>query len=103
VENTSKGIPLNPEKDIATGNHERQGVIQPGGRRILSGRFDAPLTKAQADAVNSRGAEIFLFGEITYSDVFRVPHLTRFCMRLGINTDGSIIGLSPCDMYNEAN
>jgi hypothetical protein len=43
----SKGTPLDIEKEISSGRHEQQGVLQPGGRRILSSRFDAPLTKAQ--------------------------------------------------------
>jgi len=43
-----------------------------------------------------------VFGEITYSDVFRRSHWTKFCMKLVINTNGAT-ALAPCEIYNEAN
>jgi hypothetical protein len=42
----------------------------------------------------------YVFGKITYVDVFNVPHWTTYCMRLQ-PTDP--IGFSPCEVYNDAN
>jgi hypothetical protein len=42
----------------------------------------------------------YVFGRITYTDVFKIHHWTTFCVRLDVK---DTLGFIPCDAYNDAN
>ena len=59
-----------------------------------------PLTKQQADGLLDGSFTLYVFGKITYRDIFKTWHLTTFCVRLQTQDP---LGFVPCDTYNEAN
>jgi len=50
-------------------------------------------------AYKSGAVVLYVFGEIRYEDIFKEPHVTRFCMYLV----PSLAGFTDCSVYNEVN
>ena len=61
---------FDPAHEVNACHPFRQGVIQPGARRMLSiGAFGA-ISRQRATELSSGEYRLYLFGEITYNDVF---------------------------------
>jgi hypothetical protein len=76
------------------------GVIQPQGRFILpTAPSLGPITAADIDIFKNSKGILYLFGEITYEDIFKIPHWTTFCMFLAPTLDNFVVH----GTYNDAN
>ena len=75
-------------------------IIQPNGELYLP--VDLGTTRLNDAAINrlrSGESTLYVFGEITYSDVFGRAHFNRFCMFVAHD----LKTLNSCATYNEAN
>lgn len=76
------------------------GVLQPGAKMPLETLPSTGVaTKEHIDILRSGKMVFYIFGEIKYEDVFRVPHTTTFCVFVKPN----LSELASCNTYNEAN
>jgi hypothetical protein len=74
-------------------------VIQPGMKSILYfPSFDNPLTKEPINSLRDGENILYLYGEITYEDVFGKKHRTTFCSYL----DKTLSRTFQCQTYNYA-
>jgi hypothetical protein len=73
-------------------------VIQPNMQLSLSTNPMPSLTASDIDIFRSGKRIVYLFGKITYEDVFERPHSTTFCMSLAPSLDTFV----SCETYNEA-
>jgi len=85
--------------EVSTSKPINEGVIQPNAKRELSPAFSGALSKEVADELTSGRFRFYMFGKITYDDIFRSRHETTFCMRL--DTAGNA-AFSPFGPYNDA-
>ena len=46
---------------------------------IMSSETSVPINLKQVEAIKDRRLLVYLFGEINYDDIFRIPHTTQFC------------------------
>lgn len=76
------------------------GVIQPGQQVSLwtSPTFQT-LTKDKINGLRSEGTILYVYGEISYKDVFGKVHHTHFCGFLRPD----LTGFNACQSYNDAN
>ena len=74
------------------------GVLQPQMRYLLN-VISPTFTPSIIDSIKNNNGFLYIAGKITYEDVFRIPHLTTFCIYLV----SSLNGFTPCDTYNDAN
>ena len=99
-----KKIPASEQIDcayeVSTRKPIDQGVIQPNARRELSPEFSETLSKDVADELTTGTFRFYMFGKLSYDDIFRCRHETTFCMRL--DTAGHA-AFSPFGPYNNAN
>jgi hypothetical protein len=80
----------------------RYGVVtlQPGMRmQMLSGPPVKAFDQPGIDSLKSGQIVLYIFGLITYEDVFRIPHQTEFCMML----DRDLTTANACGTFNKAN
>jgi hypothetical protein len=65
--------------------------------------FETPIgratTKEDIDNIASGKIIYYLYGQITYADIFRNAHETTFCMYL----KRDMTEFEHCDTYNDAN
>jgi hypothetical protein len=73
-------------------------VIQPQQRFTLPTSSLQPVNASDIDTIKNGKAILYLFGKITYEDIFKTQHSTTFCMTLAPSLDG----FAACDAYNEA-
>ena len=78
---------------------DRMGVIQPGLRLQVTTPTTERASKVQIDTYRTGENVLYLYGRITYDDVFDKPHSTTFCMRLLRD----LTAFTDCDTYNDAN
>ena len=70
---------------------ESVSVIQPQEKSNLPAPpAPKPFAALDIDAYKSRKWILYLFGKITYEDIFRIPHRTNFCFYLDSTLDGFI-------------
>ncbi len=75
-------------------------VIQPNGELQLPASLGTTrLNDAAITKLSNGESTMYVFGEITYKDVFDKFHSTRFCMFVFRD----LKTLNSCDKYNEAN
>jgi hypothetical protein len=75
-------------------------VIQPGMRiNLLSLATLGIMTRQEMDGVRAGRNILYLYGLLTYEDIFGRPHWTKFCLYL----QKDLTGFSVCDIYNDAN
>lgn len=73
------------------------GVLQPNmSYRLIT--TISPLPTSDIDSIKNGDKILYVFGKITYEDIFRIPHWTTFCMKLIPSLDN----FSACDTYNDA-
>lgn len=74
-------------------------VLQPGAQYFLnSGNEETLVTKTQVDGITSGASIMWIFGTMTYEDVSKRAHHTKFCFILTHDLKAA----EPCDTYNEA-
>ena len=64
---------------------ERSTVLLSPGAESASPRVFQPITKDEMKRINSGDLEFFIYGKMTYLDVFDFPHWTTFCARYNKN------------------
>ena len=75
-------------------------VLQPGMRiSIATSLGDTPYTERNISDLKSGETIMFVYGEITYDDVFGRKHRTHYCGRMDVDLS-SFYG---CQAYNNAN
>jgi hypothetical protein len=75
-------VPLNPGQEVSNQTPISLGVITPGGKRNLAIGDLGAVVKQRAEELSSGAFRLYLFGDISYNDVFGLRHHTRFCMRM---------------------
>jgi hypothetical protein len=60
-----------------------------------------PLTDLEATAMNNGKAYLAIYGIVTYDDVFKVHHFTKFCDYRG-TVGASTLKVQSCVAYNDA-
>lgn len=74
-------------------------VIQPGMRiNLFSLATLGVMTPQEIDGVRTGRNILYLYGLITYEDIFGRPHSTRFCLYL----QSDLSGFNACSTYNDA-
>lgn len=74
-------------------------VIQPGMWINLFSRATlGTMTSQEMDGVRAGRNRLYLYGLITYEDIFGRPHSTRFCLYL----QSDLSGFNACSTYNDA-
>ena len=105
VKSKIKFITLPADREFAPNYDKLQSqssvvVIQPQMRLTVPTALSSKaVTASDINIIKNGGAILYLFGEITYEDVFKIPHLTTFCMALAPTLDGFIAHKT----YNDAN
>lgn len=75
-------------------------VIQPGARAMIKcGTWDYKISARDIEEIRNGTVRLYLFGEMTYDDIWNRPHFTRFCVYL----DTTMTAFLNCDTYNDAN
>jgi len=73
--------------------------IQPGMRiNVLSRATLGIMTRQEMDGVRSGRNVLYLYGFLTYEDIFGRLHSTKFCLYL----QSDLSGFSTCHTYNDA-
>ncbi len=75
------------------------GVLQPGMEALNTVTQDIPLDRATLDALKGDAMRAYVYGYMTYEDVFRVRHFTKFC---GYVQSPNLTEVTMCDTYNDA-
>jgi hypothetical protein len=73
-------------------------TLLPGTTVDLKAKPLEVVTAANINDIQTRKAVIYIWGSISYTDVFHVKHKTLFCSYLRPD----LIGYSSCDRHNEA-
>jgi hypothetical protein len=73
-------------------------VLQPG-MHVTVNTPTIAITQTQIDALKQDRMRLYIYGILTYADVFAKSHTTRFCAYFS----GDLSGATSCDTYNEAN
>ena len=73
-------------------------IIQPQQRFRMPTPPSQPVSASDIDTIENGKAILYLFGKITYEDIFKTQHSTTFCMTLAPSLDSFVA----CDAYNEA-
>ena len=75
-------------------------VLHPGGRDTLPiTPFDIIITKEMINEIRSGKIVLYIYGKITYEDIFGRGHRTTFCHFI----DKDMKAIANCDTYNDAN
>jgi hypothetical protein len=74
-------------------------VLQPGGRNNIHVLSDEAVTQALIEALRNGSQIVYIFGEITYEDIFSRSHRTTFCMYIRENLE---VVPTNCHYYNDA-
>lgn len=95
---------IGPAADLFTPTYARTeaappsiSVLQPGAQVRLP-VYRAPLTQQQAEDILSGQQTLYVFGRISYEDVFNTPHETTF----GYSLVPSLSGWRHTNTYNTA-
>ena len=91
-----------PERDKGKGKPRSVAVFFPGMVKYAIGGSDFPLPQTAIERITKTGGEgkfVYIFGEITYKDIFGEAHLTTFCFLY----DPPNKDFDPCETYNYAN
>jgi hypothetical protein len=81
------------------GESDNRGVIQPGLRLALNPPETNRATRQMIETYASGENVLYLYGRITYDDIFDRPHQTTFCVYLLRD----LANFTDCTTYNDAN
>jgi hypothetical protein len=81
------------------GGSRRVGVILPGVPFQLATPVTERVTSAQVNTYVTGANVLYLYGRISYDDIFGQAHETTYCMYLLRD----LTAFTDCDTYNEAN
>lgn len=92
-----------PDYRFHHGKPAKTGTITelfPGVRmEVLTDASGSPATQGQVDSIMDGKSIFYVYGKITYKDVFEKQHETKFCSFV----EQDLLALVNCDTYNEAN
>lgn len=83
----------------ATTGRNSIDTIPPNARPELQTPPLAALTGYQIDSIKNGTLILYIFGKITYEDVFGITHQSQFCYALSHN----LTSAEGCETYNDAN
>jgi hypothetical protein len=101
VDVTGKSIPSNAEMTFTypTPSGIRSNmVVQPGMREMIPSAGGTIPTGEQIEAIKTGQAILYLYGKVSYNDVFNIPHHTTFCVIIQPDLSTGI----DCEEYNYA-
>jgi hypothetical protein len=91
--------------------HEREpGGLKPSVQTIGAGQTGmiapGPIpiqynSNVIADIKACRGLALYIWGKITYRDIFKSRHTTRFCLYLMFDTKGNVVNWTNTHRYND--
>jgi hypothetical protein len=94
-------IPRGQEPDFTYADPpESQAVLQPNGQFIVSWKatkVGEVFNQATLESLKSGTVRLYVYGHVSYDDVFGGQHWTRFCLHLR----GDMDGFTHCKKYNE--
>ena len=74
-------------------------MVTPGGKRTIKTAINAVLNEGDMGLVESGTFIFYVYGELTYDDVFGQLHHTIYCFK---HDPGRTPGLSNCADFNDA-
>lgn len=74
------------------------GVLQPNAKLLLETDKTEPFTKEIISRLESGQVTLYVFGIITYEDIFKRSHKTTFCMYMS----SDLSSMKICETYNDA-
>jgi hypothetical protein len=106
IEVLAKGVVPIPKYQVDHTDQTSYSVIQPGMSMTIttpaikgaSGEEFGTTNQTDLDDLKSGRFIIYIFGEITYEDVFGRPHITKFCGFVNRNLQT----VRACQTYNDA-
>jgi len=72
-------------------------VVQPGMEVVLQDPTDFPMTTEQIQAMKDGTKVMYIYGKLTYRDIFKAVHHGTFC----IYVEADLTTTKSCDRYNE--
>jgi hypothetical protein len=82
---------------ISGTNPRGKFVIQPGpGAEVRVEVEGTKLSQGDIDELKNGTRTGYVYGKISYDDIFYKPHCATFCLRI----DSNLTGVSFCDTYN---
>jgi hypothetical protein len=91
-------VPFTPHYTIPTVD-QSLSVIQPGMTAVLSALpSDVPVTREHIKMLGNGQLILYVYGEMTYEDIFGKKHNTTYCLFL----DKDLSNMNSCDTYNKA-
>jgi hypothetical protein len=102
----SKDVVLTPRYKVDKTDQPSYSVLQPGMKELIttlpvetvSGSGAGVLSSGDFEDIQSGKYIVYVYGKITYRDVFQREHTTKFCGFLNRN----MTTLRACKTYNEA-
>jgi len=71
-----------PNDQFPPGDIVFRSVLQPEGTTRFSGNFKYPMPDSDIQSILSGQKRFYVVGVITYSDVFKAKHFSKFCYQL---------------------
>jgi hypothetical protein len=82
VRHVAKDAEPDFDREIASVVPKSVGVMPPNGDYFSEGPTTTVVTKEHFENIKEGRLTIFVFGKITYDDIFKCPHWTLFCYRM---------------------
>lgn len=90
---------IDVEAEVSKRHPTTQGVLQPNARRNLGPLDETTPKQEEVAAVDLGSFDFYVFGLLTYDDIFGASHRTKFCMKMVVKSGGSF---APYGDYNDA-
>jgi hypothetical protein len=87
-----------PRPNIASGGFSKS-IVPPKGTFDISPAMKGAIDQSQLDALNNETKSVYVWGMITYKDIFKQSRWLKFCGTNQLKTDKII----PCSNNNDAN
>ncbi len=92
------GDEFDPNDHIKKPSIQASSVLQPGMNFSLKPLPEGNSSKSDVDDLTSGRYILYMFGLITYEDIFGRPHTSKFCLSLSPDLQT----FTSCSIYNEA-
>jgi len=100
---TDKELPVGKKlvfkKPISIIGIQSKTVLLPNAKIRFAINTDRRITKEDIERIKSGKSFLYVYGKITYQDVFGKEHYTTFCEVL----EPDLIDMADCGQYNDAN
>lgn len=95
----SEFVPEYPPSPEDLPHYGGVGLVMPGMQIPLTTQRTNPVTREAIEELRTGHMVLYIYGEITYKDIFNQPHYTHFCVFVHPTLDR----VSFCKTYNDAN